>query len=45
MQIGLSQLILGNQSCNAFFTQAASAGYEIVEVCLQKEGELTPGMN
>lgn len=45
MQVGLSQLILGNLSCNEFFTQAASTGYEVVEVCMQKEGELTPGMD
>ncbi len=45
MQVGLSQLILGDLSCNEFFTQAASAGYEVVEVCMQKEGELMPGMS
>ncbi len=45
MRIGLSHLILGNLSCNEFFTQAASAGYDVVEVCMQKEGELMPGMS
>ena len=41
MQIGVSQLILGNLPCEAFFNEAAQAGYEVVEICLRREGELT----
>lgn len=41
MRVGISQLILGNLSCREFFQQAAAAGYEVVEVTLRKEGELS----
>jgi L-ribulose-5-phosphate 3-epimerase len=42
MQIGISQLIAGDLPLAAFFEQAAQAGYEVVELCLRRQGELTP---
>ena len=45
MQIGISQLILGNVPCAEFFRVAAEAGYEVVELCLKREGELTLEMD
>jgi hexulose-6-phosphate isomerase len=41
MQIGISQLIAGDLSLDDFFQQAAQAGYEVVELCLRRQGELT----
>jgi hexulose-6-phosphate isomerase len=45
MKIGISQLILGNVSMEEFYKQAAAAGYEVVELRMSKEGELTPGID
>ena len=42
MQVGVSQLIAGQLPLVEFFQQAADAGYEVVELCLRQEGELTP---
>jgi hexulose-6-phosphate isomerase len=42
MKVGISQLIAGNQPLAEFFKQAAATGYEVVELCLKREGELTP---
>lgn len=39
--IGVSHLIASGLSLDEFFTQAQTAGYEAVELCLRKEGELT----
>lgn len=41
MQVGISQLIAGDLSLHDFFQQAAQAGYEVVELCLRRQGELT----
>lgn len=42
MQIGISQLIAGDLPLDDFFRQAAQAGYEVVELCMKRQGELTP---
>ncbi len=42
MKVGISQLILPNLPMEAFLDQAAAAGYECVELCLKRAGELTP---
>ncbi len=42
MQTGISQLVLPQLSLEEFFAQAAAAGYEVVEVAMKREGELTP---
>ena len=42
MQVGISQLINTQVSMTEFFQQAADAGYEVVELCMREEGELTP---
>jgi sugar phosphate isomerase/epimerase len=42
MQVGISQLIAGDLPLAEFFQQAAPAGYEVVEVCMRRQGELTP---
>lgn len=44
MQVGISQLILPNVPMAEFIQQSASAGYEVVELCLRREGDLTPTM-
>lgn len=41
MRIGISQLIMGGVPCEDFFKQSAAAGYEVVEICMRKEGEVT----
>lgn len=41
MQVGISQLIARTPSLEAFFQESADAGYEVVELCLRREGELT----
>jgi hexulose-6-phosphate isomerase len=41
MQVGISQIIAGDLSLNDFLQQAAQAGYEVVELCLRRQGELT----
>ena len=38
---GLSKLVLPNATLAEFFTQAEAAGYDAVELALEKEGELT----
>lgn len=42
MQVGISQIIARNLSLPDFLQQAAASGYEVVELCLQQEGALTP---
>jgi sugar phosphate isomerase/epimerase len=42
MQIGVSQLIARDMPLADFLQQAAQAGYEVVELCMRREGELTP---
>ena len=41
MQVGISQLIAGDLPLADFFQMAAQTGYEVVEVCLRRQGELT----
>lgn len=41
MQVGISQLIAGEIALADFFQQAAQDGYEVVELCLRRQGELT----
>jgi len=41
MRIGISQLIMGKTGCEDFFKQSAAAGYEVVEICMREEGEVT----
>jgi L-ribulose-5-phosphate 3-epimerase len=41
MQVGISQLIASELPLADFFQQAAQAGYEVVELCLRRQGELT----
>jgi len=42
MKVGISQLILPDASMEEFFAKAAAAGYEVVELCMKRTGELTP---
>ena len=42
MQVGISQIIARHLALPDFLQQAAASGYEVVELCLQREGELTP---
>ena len=42
MKPGISQLIMSKVSTQEFMTTAADAGYEVVELAVRKEGELTP---
>jgi L-ribulose-5-phosphate 3-epimerase len=42
MQVGISQLIAPDLKMAEFFRQAAAAGYEVVELVMKREGELTP---
>jgi len=44
MQVGISQLILGKLPCAEFFKRAAAAGYEVVEICMRPEGEVSLDM-
>jgi len=41
MKVGISHLIMGGKSIEDFFKESAKAGYESVELCLRREGELT----
>lgn len=41
MQVGISQLIAGDVSLADFFQEAAQTGYEVAEICLRRQGELT----
>ena len=41
MQVGISQLIAGDLALADFFQQAAVAGYEVVEICMRRQGDLT----
>jgi L-ribulose-5-phosphate 3-epimerase len=45
VQVGVTQLILGDVPCGEFFRMAAETGYEVVELCLRREGDLTPDMS
>lgn len=42
MQAGISQLIARDLPLATFYHQAAQAGYEVVELCMRQQGELTP---
>ena len=42
MQVGVTNLIMLGVPLESFFTQAADAGYEVVELGITAEGELTP---
>ena len=42
MQVGVSQLILSDIPLPEFLEQSAAAGYEVVELCMKREGDLTP---
>lgn len=42
MQVGVTQIIVPGDSVVEFAKQAAATGYEVVEVCLKREGDLTP---
>ncbi|MEZ4861815.1 MAG: sugar phosphate isomerase/epimerase family protein [Caldilineaceae bacterium] len=41
MQVGISQLIARDLPLIEFLTQSAAAGYEVVELALRQQGELT----
>lgn len=41
MQVGVTHIIAGEIPLVDFFAQSAAAGYEVVELCLRKQGELT----
>jgi hexulose-6-phosphate isomerase len=41
MKVGISHLILGGKPLADFFKESAEAGYEVVELCIKREGELT----
>ena len=41
MKVGISHLILPELPLEIFFKQSAAAGYEVVELVLKREGELT----
>ncbi len=42
MQVGISQLIAGDRPLALFLEQAAQAGYAVVELCMRRQGDLTP---
>lgn len=42
MQVGISQLVARDLSMDDFLQQAAQSGYEVAELCLQQQGDLTP---
>jgi len=41
MQVGISQLIMANVPLPEFVQKSTAAGYEVVELCLQRDGDLT----
>jgi len=41
MKVGISHLIAGKKPLREFFRESADAGYEVVELCIRREGELT----
>lgn len=43
MNVGVSQLVFGQTPLDEVFPKAASAGYDVIEIALRKEGELTAG--
>lgn len=45
MQIGITQIILPEPSTREFAAQAKTAGYEVVELRMNKDGDLNPGMD
>lgn len=45
MQVGITQIILPKPPILEFAAQANAAGYEVVELCMTKDGDLNPGMN
>lgn len=42
MQVGISQLVAGDLPLATFLQQSAQAGYEVAELCLRRQGDLTP---
>jgi len=42
MQVGISQLVMSDAPLAEFLRQAAAANYEVVELCMLPEGDLTP---
>jgi hexulose-6-phosphate isomerase len=42
MQVGISQLVMSSVPLSEFVRQSADAGYEVVELCMLREGDLTP---
>jgi L-ribulose-5-phosphate 3-epimerase len=42
MKVGISHLIDGGKKLDTFFKESADAGYEVVELCIRRDGELTP---
>ncbi|HMN29231.1 MAG TPA: sugar phosphate isomerase/epimerase family protein, partial [Caldilineaceae bacterium] len=42
MQVGISHLVASDLPLAEFLPQAAQAGYEVVEVCMRRQGDLTP---
>ena len=42
MNVGISQLILGTLPVEEFLSQSSQAGYEVVELCMKNDGDLTP---
>lgn len=41
MQVGISHLVVPDLTIKEFAQQSAAAGYEVVELCMRNEGELT----
>src|SRR5688500_15933732 len=41
MQVGITQIVFPELSVREFAPLAAAAGYEVVELCLKRDGELT----
>ena len=42
MQTGISQIVSGGMSTPEFLAQSAEAGYEVVELCMSRDGDLNP---
>lgn len=42
MKVGISHLIAGGTPLDQFFKESAEAGYEVAELCVRRDGELTP---
>ena len=42
MKTGMSQIVMGELSASEFLSQCAQAGYEVVELCMRGDGDLTP---